>query len=261
MIKLRLFASDLDNTMFTPGEEPDRASLGILQKWLKNNEITTSYVSGRSLDMVLDVIAEYDLPAPDYIISSVGTCINYNEQGKWRVLESWRNIHRSKWSPETTSMLKNIMSQFPDAYIQPDAEQGEFKLSYRIKDDEPLSTWERRIDAELKRRGLEVNLIISQGGQEPICVDFLSTMASKSKAIEFLVEQFEITKDNVVFCGDSGNDEDALTCGIFGILVGGAEKGLAERLGKLKRVYCASSPQIRGILEGLRHFRFMQEVQ
>ncbi|MFH1829829.1 MAG: HAD-IIB family hydrolase [Pseudomonadota bacterium] len=261
MRKLRLFASDLDHTMFTPGEPADTESLKILMDWLKDNSIKLSYVSGRSFDMVWDVMAEYSLPMPDYIISSVGTCITHHKHGKWVVLDKWRDRLRSKWSHITVSKLTEMMSSFPQAQMQPDQEQGEFKLSYRILDDEPLNVWERRVEQGLKERDLEITLIISQGGESPICVDFVPNIASKSKALEFLAEEMKITKDGVVYAGDSGNDEDALACGVFGILVAGGEAGLAHRLGKYKRIYCANSLQVKGILEGLRHFRFMKEVK
>ncbi len=59
--------------------------------------------------------------------------------------------------------------------------------------------------------------------------------------------------------GDSGNDEGMLTGRTLGVVVSNYSSEL-ERLRKLPRVYFASAPHARGILEGIEYYNFLDKI-
>ena len=61
-------------------------------------------------------------------------------------------------------------------------------------------------------------------------LDFLATSATKRTALEYLAEVFGAAKQDVVFCGDSGNDTFPLTAEFYGVLVRNADDQLAENV-------------------------------
>ena len=64
-----LLATDLDGT-FLAGDPEDRLSL--YQTIAAHPEIQLAYVTGRSLEAVLPLLADPTLPQPDFIIADVG---------------------------------------------------------------------------------------------------------------------------------------------------------------------------------------------
>jgi hydroxymethylpyrimidine pyrophosphatase-like HAD family hydrolase len=84
---------------------------------------------------------------------------------------------------------------------------------------------------------------------------------SKAFAIDWWCRDQQLSADEVVFSGDSGNDYAALTAGYRSVLVGNASRDLASRVqlahqenGWPDRLCLASQHATSGVLEGLRHF-------
>ena len=240
--------------MFEPGEKPDEKSCNILKNWINENNIIVAYVTGRLFFSVLEVVEYYNLPKPDFIVSEVGTCIHRFINNKWEVDQEWSAKLSQVWDPKIILDLEYLMSDFKNASIQPPAGQGEYKLSYYMDDENTAIYWQKELEERINKSKLSVSLVVSKGGDGPVCVDFLPSVASKAKALEFLIKEQNINFENVVFSGDSGNDKSALICGVQGILVGGAEKGLAEELKSNPNVYIAKRKNVLGVLEGLKKF-------
>jgi hydroxymethylpyrimidine pyrophosphatase-like HAD family hydrolase len=98
-------------------------------------------------------------------------------------------------------------------------------------------------------------------------LDFLPRAATKQTALEFLAEEMGVPKQEVVFCGDSGNDVFPLTAGFAGVLVRNADEQLVEKVREAMaenpslRVYFAqggfkglSGYYTSGVLEGAHHY-------
>jgi len=98
-------------------------------------------------------------------------------------------------------------------------------------------------------------------------IDILPKIATKATAIEFLREQEHLSKKDVVYCGDSGNDIQPLTNGYRSILVNDAPEDVKETVsnivaknGNSDTLYIAHKTKnlngnyASGILEGLIHF-------
>ena len=71
-----LLATDLDGT-FLAGDPEDRLSL--YQTIAAHPEIKLAYVTGRSLEAVLPLLADPTLPQPDYIIADVGATLVHGD--------------------------------------------------------------------------------------------------------------------------------------------------------------------------------------
>ncbi|EXF45679.1 glucosylglycerol-phosphate synthase [Pseudomonas sp. BAY1663] len=104
-----LLATDLDGT-FLGGDPQDRLSL--YQTITAHPDIQLAYVTGRSLEAVLPLLADPTLPQPDYIIADVGASLYHGETllpiqplqqhietrwpGETVIAEAWRRI--PSWS-------------------------------------------------------------------------------------------------------------------------------------------------------------------
>jgi hypothetical protein len=98
-------------------------------------------------------------------------------------------------------------------------------------------------------------------------LDFLPAAATKQTALEFIAAEMGADKQDVVFCGDSGNDIFPLTAGFSGVLVRNADDQLVSGV----REAMAANPTIRvyfakggfkglngyytsGVIEGAYHY-------
>jgi hydroxymethylpyrimidine pyrophosphatase-like HAD family hydrolase len=61
-------------------------------------------------------------------------------------------------------------------------------------------------------------------------LDFLPASATKQTALEYVAEEYGVAKQEIVFCGDSGNDIFPLTAGFRGVLVKNADDQLVKNV-------------------------------
>jgi sucrose-phosphate synthase len=124
-----------------------------------------------------------------------------------------------------------------------------FKISYYINEETDIE----EIKERLNRINQRVKMIVSKNKD----LDILPERSGKGKAIEFLIEKFNRSKDSIIVAGDSGNDEDMLTIGTPAIVVSNHSEELKKLKGK-ERIYFAEKEYADGILEGLKHFNFLK---
>jgi sucrose-phosphate synthase len=91
-------------------------------------------------------------------------------------------------------------------------------------------------------------------------LDILPFRASKGKAIRYLSYKWEIPLRNFLVCGDSGNDEEMLRGEPRAVVVGNYSHELAALKGS-RNVYFAKGECAGGIIEGLKHYRFIENSQ
>ena len=63
----------------------------------------------------------------------------------------------------------------------------------------------------------------------------------------------------MVVAGDTLNDLALFETGLRGVVVGNCEAALRERVGDREHLYFAAGEGAAGILEGLRHFGWLEE--
>jgi hydroxymethylpyrimidine pyrophosphatase-like HAD family hydrolase len=138
---------------------------------------------------------------------------------------------------------------------------GPFKLSYYV-DASELKFREQLIGNRLEEKGLPYRTISSV---DPFngdgLIDILPKGVSKAYALEWLGKFLDISPEEIIFAGDSGNDFAALVHGFQAILVGNASEELRKNVqaahqqaGWNDRLYCAKGRSTAGVWEGVTWF-------
>ncbi len=237
-----LLATDLDGTLVG-----DDSATGRLNEIVKNLQETRglkfAYVTGRSPELFTELKNEKLLLEPDALVTAVGTEI-YIDGEK---LAAWPNV--SNWDLE---QMKTLLTDYPSLKLQPITEQREYKLSYFLKDNDELV---EEIRERLK--DYPVNVVYSMS----LYLDILPTGVNKGSALQFLANMWDIDREHVYACGDSGNDIDMLACS-NAIIVGNAKKELLDwAAGRPGVTYEAKANYANGIIEGLGHYSVIGQPQ
>ena len=90
----------------------------------------------------------------------------------------------------------------------------------------------KKVDELVKGKFDEVIIYSFDSQDGKGLLDFLPASATKQTALEYVAEEFGSAKEDVVFCGDSGNDIFPLTAGFCGVLVRNADDQLVENVKK-----------------------------
>lgn len=266
-----LLCCDLDRTVLPNGHAPENdLARPLFARIVARPEITLAYVSGRDQSLLLQAIAEYDIPVPDYAIGDVGTTLYHIEAGQWREDLAWSDHVGDDWQGRTAASLHTDLQDLAGLRLQEAEKQNRHKLSYYVATDIPVDTLLKQVQERLAAQGISANLIWSVDELLDIgLLDVLPSRASKRHAIEFLMQHAGFTADNTVFAGDSGNDLPVLASGIPSVLVCNAQDEVrrealrqARDNGCEQALYCAGGSffdlngnYTAGILEGLAHFQ------
>lgn len=239
----RLLITDLDNTLVG-----DDSSLGELLGILASRRemVAWGVATGRCLRKVLQGLAEYKIPPPDIIISSVGTEIYYGSE----LLpdKGWSQHLNYKWKPK---QIREALADLDFLYTQKEEEQRAFKISYIMEDDPELLA---KVHQVLKARNLAYNLQFSNSQ----FLDIIPFRASKGKAVRYLSYKWEFPLKSIMVCGDSGNDEEMLRGVTCGLIVGNYSKEL-EHLRGLRRMFFSEKEYAAGIIDGIEHYHFLEK--
>lgn len=240
----RLVVCDIDNTLVGDSE----ALQALLQQLQgANKQVGFGVATGRRLESAIRVLDKWGVPTPDLLITGVGTEIHY---GHGMVEDhGWQRHIDYRWKPEA---LREAMADIPGLRLQPDSEQLRFKLSYYVDPKRVPST--REIRRHLRRLDLHAKLIYSHQA----FLDVLPVRASKGLAIRYLALKWELAPEQLLVAGDSGNDEEMLAGNTLGVVVGNYSREL-ERLRGRERIYFAQGEHAWGVMQGLEHYRFLEQ--
>lgn len=244
LIKLnKLIVVDIDNTLIG---DPD--ALRNLIASIKENDHYVGFgvATGRTIDSTLGILEENKIPVPDTLITSVGAEIYYG--GRKHFDKGWAAYIRPKWDKEK---IKSLLTRLPFLKPQEPETEREFKVSY-FMDPEP--DYIAKIRQILSSNQCNFNLIYSHES----FLDVLPARASKGKALRYLSNKWGIPLHNFLVCGDSGNDEEMLKGDVKGVVVGNFSPELNSLKGK-RNIYFSKQHYAEGILDGLRHYRFLEE--
>ena len=238
-----MLITDIDNTLL--GD--DQALTELLRLIREHrNRIAFGVASGRALNLILEVLEEYDIHEIDVIISSVGSEVYYGRE--CQPDKGWSSRLRHKWYPDRS---RESLGKIPYLSLQPEPDtQREFKISYNLDSHvEPLDVMPE-IHSYLDTTKSAYSLIHSHG----TFIDVLPHRASKGKAIRYLSQKWHLPLNSIAASGDSGNDYDMLTGQTSGIVVGNYDKELEKLRETGQRCYFAKANYAAGILEGLQHY-------
>lgn len=241
-----LLVTDIDNTLI--GED-DNAHLGRLVDLLSREVSKLGFVtaSGRTIESTIDILSRHDISVPDIIISSVGSEIYYGKD--LTPDEGWAKHISHKWD---RAKIRELLQDFSFLEYQEEETQRPYKISYFLKSGKEHLP---RIHDTLIKHHCRYNLIYSSDN----FLDILPYRASKGKAIRYLSYKWEIPLENMLICGDSGNDEEMLRGDPLGVIVGNYSPEL-ERLKGLKNIYFSGKNQAEGILDGIEYYRFLKRI-
>ena len=264
---MRILATDMDRTLLPNGSwEADNEAIELFNKLTQEFGVLVVYVTGRNLDLTEKAVAEFGVRPPDVLIGDVGTSIRRYKQGEWHFDEGWIN-HVKKTSPrwnagavrEAVAGVQGLRQQEPE-HLNP------FKQSY-YADHERRDEILAAVDERVKGRFDEVAVYSFDSQDGKGLLDFLPDSATKQTALEYVAEEYGCDRQEVVFCGDSGNDIFPLTAGFSGVLVRNADEQLVENVRQAMaendtlKVYFAKGDfkglngyYTSGVIEGAYHY-------
>jgi sucrose-phosphate synthase len=236
----RLLISDIDHTLL--GDDAALAELSAVLR-AEHPKLGFGVATGRSLELIKEGLAEHDLPTPDVTIAAVGSEIYYGRE--FLPDHGYAQHIAYGWQPE---IIRKALSRL-DLELQPEANQRRFKISYYLPGGNDQLA---EVHHALSQAKVRYTLIYSHGQ----FLDILPYRASKGKAVRYLSHKWSIPAERTAVAGDSGNDEEMLRGSFMGIVVGNYSEELARLKGK-RRVYFAKGHYATGVLEGLKHYRFI----
>jgi len=259
-----LLATDMDGTVLPATLDDDaRATIARFAALLRGAPaLRLAYVTGRHFGLAREGIEEAGLPEPDWLACDVGTSVYARADGAWTRDAGYRERMRGILGDDGAARIDAAVLSIPGLSLQPAARQGEFKRSFDAEPSLDLRVVRARVERALAEGGVAGEVVASRDPADGVgLVDVLPRGVAKGTAVEHLRVVLGLTPREVVYAGDSGNDEAALLAGWRGIVVPGARAEWIERLrgeavarGLADRVYFARTPCTGGVIEGARHF-------
>ena len=268
-----LLITDVDETLIG-----DAASLKRFNKeWCKFAESEKgkgSYLAyntarplgpGHTGDGFIELVASEKFPImrPDLIIVSEGTEIYWLSEDKEFVAdEEWKSKMSANWDDD---LVQKALKKYDEKIWKPERDMNaddHYRYAITVSCEEEA----RRIRDEAQAMlGPKYVVESCHGWLENMwLVTALPADAGKDKAAEHVRRTlgFE-NSDRVMWAGDSDNDVPMLnlTGTMSGVVVGNAKskklRSAADSDAPVSSVYQASEDHAAGILEGLRHFKYI----
>ncbi len=242
----RLLVCDIDNTLLG-----DFDGLHALLAELRSagDGVGFAIATGRRLESARRILQDWRVPTPDILITSVGSAIFYGNS--MAEDPGWLDHIDHRWDRDA---LVEAMRDIPGLKMQSKSEQRRHKISYDV--DPAVMPPPPDIVRHLRRLDLRANVIFSHQAY----LDLLPVRASKGLALRYLSMKWDLPPDRILVAGDSGNDEEMLRGEMLGVVVGNYSDELESLRGQ-PRVHFAAGEYAWGILEGLRHYRFLEALR
>ena len=270
---MRILATDLDRTLLPNGSWPaDPNAIALFNELTERHGVIVVYVTGRNLDLSEQAINEYAIRHPHVLIGDVGTSIRKYEQNGWKTDNGWvTHVRRTspKWDAEA---IRHAVADVDGLRQQEPEHCGPFKQSYYVDHSRKTSVL-HAVDERVRGKFDEVAIYSFDSRSGAGLLDFLPQSATKQTALEYVAAELGAEKEDVVFCGDSGNDIFPLTAGFAGVLVRNADEQLVAGV----REAVAANPEIQvyfakggvrglngyytsGVIEGAYHYGLFPEA-
>ena len=267
MTATKILATDLDRTLLPNGRWPkDSGAIELFNTLTESHGVCVVYVTGRSLSLTEAAIEEFGVRHPHILISDVGTAIRRFDGNGWEPDSGWE-AHVRRTSPGWDAEAVRHALGGIDGLVEQEREHcGPFKQSYYVDHAEREAILEA-VDQRVKGQFDEVIIYSFDSESGDGLLDLLPNSATKQTALEYISDVLGITKSQVVFCGDSGNDVYPLTSGFRGVLVRNADEQLVAEVREAMRanpeltVYFAQGDfkglngyYTSGVIEGAYHY-------
>ena len=244
-----VLASDIDNTL--TGDPEALKLLGSkIERLRQQQQLVLFLTTGRTLDEVLTGFEDENIPKADAIISQVGTEIYVPPfSPEMEPLAEWDTYLHERFS---RGQAVSFIDDIEGAQIQSGRYNTPLKVSYFLdKTPDPEQAAER-VKQRVAAADNGYQVVWSSGKH----LDILPAAAGKGKAIRFLISYLDLSPEQVIAAGDSGNDRSMLDEFDCGIIVANAQPELKSLQIDDHRAsfYFAEKKYAAGVEEGLRHF-------
>ena len=239
----KLLIVDIDNTL-TGDKKALNRFLELFEK--SRDRIGLGLATGRNIEMTSAILKELNILNPDILITSVGSEIYY--AGEKLQDPGWRSHIKKKWE---RARVIELLQGLPFLQLQEDIFQRPFKVSFYM---EPGLNHIVIVNEILTKARIFYTLVWSHEA----LLDILPQRASKGKAVRYISYKWEIPMENIMVCGDSGNDEEMLRGSTKGVVVANYSPELEVLKGK-RGIYFSTEKYAAGVLDGLKHYRFLED--
>jgi HAD superfamily hydrolase (TIGR01484 family) len=203
---MKILATDLDRTLLPNGRwQADEQAIGLFNKLTEKHGIVVVYVTGRNLALTENAIREYGVRYPDILCGDVGTTIRKYRDGGWTFDDGWSARVRGASPRWDADAVHRAVSGIDGLRVQESEHLNPFKQSFYVEHERNAEIL-GRVDEAVKGRFDEVIVYSFDSQDGKGLLDFLPASATKQTALEYVAEEYGAPKDEVVFCGDSGND-------------------------------------------------------
>ncbi|QDS89448.1 Mannosylfructose-phosphate phosphatase [Rosistilla ulvae] len=256
-----VLATDLDGTLIPLDDcEGNRRDLLRLRQHFASTDATLVFVTGRHLQSAQQAIADFDLPAPDWIICDVGSTICQSlGSGRFVSVEGYESCLENLSDGIPLETVRQTLQSIAGLRLQEPEKQGRFKLSY-YADQADLSALAQQIADRIGELPFSMITSVDPFNGDGL-IDLLPKGTSKAFALRWWAEHVGRSETELIFAGDSGNDLAALTAGYRAIVVGNADASVVEATrsahresGWTDRLVVTDQKATSGVLEGCRFF-------
>jgi sucrose-6F-phosphate phosphohydrolase len=238
-----ILATDLDGT-FAGGTAGERRELQRALVSLPG--ATLIYVTGRTVEATRELMETAPLPHPDLLVADVGTTVVQGEEFA-PVRDIEEQLDRLWPGADAVRRRLEGLAGIEEQEVRPPR-----RVSYWLREGAMEGTIARMAE---RLEGLSVDLVGSAG----VYIDVLPGGVNKGSTLRRVLEWLERSETEVVVAGDTLNDLALFETGMPGIVVGNCEVELRTRVGHREHLYLARGEGAAGILEGLRHFGWLEE--
>ena len=241
----RLIIADIDNTL--TGDDEAMHEFFELITHAEDN-IGFGIATGRRYEEVRKLMADFSIPNPEVLITSVGTEIYYGKN--YTLDKSWQKHIDFRWNRDK---ILEVLSQIDGFFLQEEEQQSKYKVSWEVDFERAPSV--PAIKRILRENGVRAKVVASLG----MYLDVIPARAGSGLSIRHMAFKWGFPLENILIAGDSGNDEEMLAGNTLGVVVGNYSPEL-EKLRKYPRVYFAEATHARGIMEGISYYNFLDKI-
>jgi sucrose-phosphate synthase len=240
----RALFTDIDQTLLGDAEALQRFAETIHRH---RKRLSFGIATGRRIDSALKILKKNGVPAPDVLISSLGTRIHYG--AGLSEDQHWADHIDHDWHHDR---IRRELDGLPGLKLQEKEKQSRFKISYYYDSDQAPS--QEEIVTLLHQQELNANVFVSFGQY----LDVIPARASKGQALRYAALRLDIPLENVLAAAGSGADEDMIRGNTQGVVVANRHDEELSALADLERMYFSDQAHAAGLLDAIEHYDFLE---
>ncbi len=237
---IKMLVCDFDGTL----DGGASSGVSLFADYLnEHSDLSFVIATGRTLPLIKQGLAGDNYPQPCTIISDVGTQIHHGHD--LTTDPAWQKQLHTCWNK---AAVHNVLNRLPYLGDCNPNHQGPYKCTFEGKLTEKQYS---EVATMLQQHDVAVDLTYSHDWY----LDVTPKGINKASAIHHLMNQHNLSANEVCVAGDSANDTAMLTIGgVNAILVANHYKEVAH-LSRLNQVYTSKASHAQGVLEGLKYWQ------